>query len=189
MGWGEPMNREEALQLLKEHTTKESLLKHAFTVETAMWAYARKFGEDEESWGIVGLIHDFDFEKYPTEVEHPYKGAEILKEKGVSEEWIQAILGHGVYTGVKRESLMAKTLFAVDELTGFITAVALSRPDRKIDGLEVNSVKKKLKVKAFAASVNREYIAQGAEELGISLDEHIEFLIRTMQANSDKLGL
>jgi putative nucleotidyltransferase with HDIG domain len=183
------MNRQEAWKLLTEYTKKENLIKHGLAVEAAMRAYARKFGEDEEAWAVVGLLHDFDYEKYPTEEEHPYKGAEILREKGVDEEWIRAILGHAEYTGTPRETLMAKTLFAVDELSGMITAATLVRPSRKIEDLKVKSVKKKLKDKAFAASVNRDDIKKGAEELEVDLSEHIQFVIDAMKAVSDELGL
>lgn len=181
--------REEAYRLLTEYTKKEALIKHALAVEAAMRAYARKFNEDEEAWGIVGLLHDFDYEKYPTKEDHPYRGAEILREKGYPEEWIEAILGHAEHTGVPRKTLMAKTLFSVDELCGFITAVAYVRPTRKIAEVKVKSVKKKLKDKAFARQVNREEILQGAQELGIPLDEHIEFVIKAMQGIADRLGL
>ncbi len=183
------MNRDEALALLKEYTKKEGLIKHAFAVEGAMRDYAAKFGEDEESWGIVGLLHDFDYEKYPTREDHPFRGAEILREKGVSEQWIEAILGHADYSGVKRESMMAKTLFASDELTGLIVAVSLVRPSKKVEDVEVKSVKKKMKDKAFASGVNRDDIRNGAEELGISLDEHIGFVLDSMKKRADLLGL
>ena len=183
------MTRNEAYALLTEYTQKDGLIKHALAVEAAMRAYAKKFGEDEEAWGIVGLIHDFDYEKYPTMEDHPFKGAEILGEKGYPEEWIQAILGHGNHTGVARTTLMAKTLFAVDELCGFITAVGYVRPNKKLDEVRVQSVKKKMKDKAFARQVSREDIQRGAEELGVGIDEHIEFVIRAMQGISDQLGM
>ncbi len=182
------ITREDAWKLLNEYTHKEALIKHALAVEAAMRAYARKFGEDEEAWGIVGLLHDFDYEKYPTLEDHPYRGAEILREKGYPEEWITAILGHANHTGVPRETLMAKTLFAVDELCGFITAVTYVRPNKKLAEVKVKSVKKKLKDKAFARQVNREEIRQGAEELGVDLDEHIDFVIKAMQEIADELG-
>jgi len=158
------MTREDAYALLTEYTKKENLIKHALAVEAAMRAYARKFGEDEEAWGIVGLLHDFDYDMYPSLEDHPFKGAEILREKGYPEEWIEAILGHAEHTGVPRTTRMAKTLFAVDELCGFITAVALVRPDKKLESVKVKSVKKKLKDKAFARQVSREDIRKGAEE-------------------------
>ncbi|GAB4370921.1 MAG: HDIG domain-containing protein [Calditrichia bacterium] len=183
------MNREEAYQILTEFTSKEGLIKHALAVEAAMRAYARKFGEDEQVWGIVGLLHDFDYEKYPDMKDHPFKGAEILRGRGLPEEWITAILGHASHTGVPRETLMAKTLFAVDELCGFITAVAYVRPGRQLAEVKVKSVKKKMKDKAFARQVNREEIVKGAEELGVPLDEHIEMVIRAMQEVSEQLGL
>ena len=183
------MDRNQAYQLLTEYATKDGLIKHALAVEAAMRAYARKFGEDEESWGIVGLLHDFDYEKYPDLKDHPVKGAEILKQRGFPEDWITAILGHASHTGVARESLMAKTLFAVDELCGFITAVAYVRPSRQLAEVQVKSVKKKMKDKAFARQVNREEIRQGAEELGIPLDEHIAMVIKAMQSIARDLGL
>ncbi len=180
--------REEAYQLLTEYTKKDGLIKHALAVEAAMREYAKKFKKDEATWGIVGLLHDFDYEKYPTATDHPYRGAEILKSKGVPEDWINAILSHASYTGVARDTLMAKTLYAVDELCGFITAVAYVRPNRELAEVKVKSVKKKMKDKAFARQVNRDEIINGAEELGIALDEHIDFVIKAMQNISDKLG-
>ncbi|MFW6262570.1 MAG: HDIG domain-containing metalloprotein [Thermotogota bacterium] len=183
------MNREQAWELLNEYTKKDNLIKHALAVEAAMRAYANKFNEDEQTWGIVGLLHDFDYERFPTAEAHPYRGAEILREKGVDEAWIKAILGHADYTGVERDTLMAKTLFAVDELTGMITAATLVRPSKKIEDLKVKSVKKKLKDKSFAASVNRDDIKKGAEELGVDLSEHIQFVIDAMKSVSDDLGL
>ncbi|NIW78899.1 MAG: HDIG domain-containing protein [Calditrichae bacterium] len=183
------MKREDAYNLLTEYTKKDALIKHALAVEAAMRAYARKFNEDQESWGNVGLLHDFDYEIHPTLDEHPQKGAEILRQRGFPEEWITAILGHAEHTGVPRETLMAKTLFAVDELCGFITAVAYVRPNRKIDEVKVKSVKKKLKDKRFAAQVSREDIRNGAEELGVDFDEHIETVIKAMQRISNQLGL
>lgn len=183
------MTREEAYRLLTEYTQKENLIKHALAVEAAMRAYARKFGEDEETWGIVGLLHDFDYEMYPSLEDHPFKGAEILRQKGFPEEWVEAILGHAEHTGVPRTTLMAKTLFAVDELCGFITAVALVRPDKKLESVAVKSVKKKLKDKAFARQVSREDIRKGADELGVALDEHIAFVLEAMKAIAPRLGL
>lgn len=183
------MNREEAYQLLTEYTQKEALINHALSVEAAMRAYAHKFNEDEEAWGIVGLIHDFDYEKYPTLEFHPMEGAKILRQKGYPEEWVTAILGHAEHTGVPRETLMAKTLFAVDELCGFITAVAYVRPNRQLAEVKVKSVKKKLKDKRFAAQVSREDILKGAEELGVDLDGHIDFVIKAMQGIAGQLGL
>ena len=183
------MTRNEAYALFTEYTQKEGLIKHALAVEAAMRAYAKKFGEDEEAWGNVGLLHDFDYEKYPTLDDHPFRGVEILREKGYPEEWIEAILGHAEHTGFPRKTLMAKTLFAVDELCGFITAVGYVRPNKKLDEVRVKSVKKKMKDKAFARQVSREDIQQGAEELGCSLEEHIEFVIKAMQGISDQLGM
>ena len=183
------MNRDEAFTLLKEYTSKESLVKHALAVEAAMRAYAQKFGEDTEIWGIVGLLHDFDYEKYPSMDDHPYKGAEILRSRNVNEEWIQAILSHASHTGVPRDSLMAKTLFAVDELCGFITAVTYVRPNRKLEEVKVKSVKKKMKDKAFARQVNRDEIIEGAQSLNIPLEEHIDFVIKAMSNISKELGL
>jgi predicted hydrolase (HD superfamily) len=154
-----------------------------------MRAYARKFGEDEEKWAIVGLLHDFDYEKFPTPDQHPWVGSKILEERDYPEDIRKAILGHADYTGVPRDTLMAKVLYACDELCGFITAVALVRPNKKLEEVTVESVKKKLKDKAFARSVNREDIYKGAEELGIPLDEHIQFVIDAMKSIADKLGL
>ncbi|CUS97971.1 HD domain-containing protein [Candidatus Chrysopegis kryptomonas] len=180
---------EDALKLLFEYTESENLRKHAFAVEAAMRAYARKFGEDEEKWAIVGLLHDFDYEKFPTPDQHPWVGSKILEERGYPEDIRKAILGHADYTGVPRDTLMAKVLYACDELCGFITAVALVRPNKKLEEVTVESVKKKLKDKAFARSVNRNDIYKGAEELGIPLDEHIQFVIDAMKSIADKLGL
>lgn len=183
------LNREFCLGILKEYTKSESLLKHAFAVETCVRAYAEKFNQDVEYWGNVALLHDFDYEMYPTENEHPFKGSEILKEKGFSEEFRSAILSHADYSGIKRETLLQKTLFACDELAGFITAVTYVRPSKSIYEVEVKSVKKKLKDKAFARAVNREDIIKGSEEIGILLDEHIQFCIDAMKKNKDLLGL
>lgn len=183
------MDRTSTLTLLFEYTKSESLRKHALTVEASMRAYAKKNSADEELWGITGLIHDFDYEMFPQAPDHPMKGTEILKEKGYPDEIRTAILGHASYTGVPRESLMAKTLFACDELCGFIVACTLVRPNKKIDGLEVSSVKKKLKDKAFARNVNRDDITQGATELDVPLDEHIQFVIDALKAKAVELGL
>jgi predicted hydrolase (HD superfamily) len=183
------MDRATTLALLHEYTKSESLRKHAFSVEVAMRAYAKKFSADEEVWGITGLIHDFDYEMFPTPPDHPRKGSEILKERGYSEEVRTAILGHASFTGVARQSLLAKALFACDELCGFIVACTLVRPNKKIEGMEVSSVKKKLKDKAFARSVNREEIIQGASELGVPLDEHIQFVIDAIKARSNELDM
>ena len=182
-------NREQCWQILNEYTKSEALIKHALAVETCVRAYAEKFNEDTEFWGNVALLHDFDYEMYPTEQDHPFKGSEILKEKGFNEEFRNAILSHANYSGVKRESKLQKVLFACDELAGFITAVTYVRPSKTVDEVEVKSVKKKLKDKAFARAVSREDIRNGAEELGIPLDEHIEFCILAMRENKEALGL
>ena len=182
------MDRAEAWELLSEYTKNENLRKHALAVEACVRAYARKFGEDEEKWGVVGLIHDFDYELYPSAPDHPLKGSEILREKGVSEEIRRAILGHADYTGVARDTQLAKVLFACDELAGFITACALVRPDR-IATLEAKSVRKRMKDKAFARSVSREDIIKSAQELDVPLDEHITFCIEAMRSVADRLGL
>jgi len=181
-------DRQAAWELLCQYTKSESLRKHALAVEACMRAYARRFGEDEEKWGVVGLIHDFDYELYPNAPDHPLKGSEILKERGYPKDVRRAILGHADYTGVPRDTLMAKALFASDELAGFITACALVRPDQ-IQGLEAKSVRKRMKGKAFARSVRREDITRGAEELGVPLDEHIALSIEAMRAIADALGL
>ncbi|HUY15637.1 MAG TPA: HDIG domain-containing protein [Terriglobia bacterium] len=182
------MDREAAWQLLCEYTKSESLRKHAMAVEICLRAYAGKFGEDEEKWGVTGLIHDFDYEIYPQAPDHPVKGSEILEQRGYTEEVRRAILGHATYTGVPRDTLLAKALFACDELAGFITACSLVRPERILT-LEARSVRKRMKDKAFARSVSREDITQGAEELGIPLEEHIAFCIEAMKANAGVLGL
>src|SRR5208283_212255 len=174
------MDRSEAWNLLCEYTKNENLRKHALAVEACVRAYARKFGEDEEKWSVVGLIHDFDYEMYPNAPDHPMKGSEILKEKGVSEEIRRAILGHANYSGVSRDTLLARVLFACDEVAGFVTACSLVRPDRIIS-LEAKSVKKRMKDKAFARSVNRADITKGAEELGVPLEDHITFCITAMR--------
>jgi putative nucleotidyltransferase with HDIG domain len=182
-------DRNFCMNLLKEYTRNDSLLKHAFAVETCVKAYAQKFNEDAAYWGNVALLHDFDYEKYPTAEEHPYKGSEILKEKGFDEDFRNAILSHADYTGVARTSLLARTLFACDELAGFITAVTYVRPNKTIDEVEVKSVKKKMKDKAFARNVSRDDIAKGANELGVDLDEHISFCIEAMKRNKEELEL
>ncbi|HEV3277402.1 MAG TPA: HD domain-containing protein [Terriglobia bacterium] len=181
-------DRNAAWTLLTEWTGSDSLRKHALAVEACMRAYARNFGEDEERWAVTALLHDFDYEKYPDAPDHPLKGSEVLKELGWPEDVRVAILGHADYTGVSRETRMAKSLFACDELAGFITACSLVRPDR-IRSLEARSVKKRMKDKAFARSVSREDITRGAEELGVPLDEHIAFCIEAMRAIAGQLGL
>jgi putative nucleotidyltransferase with HDIG domain len=181
--------RDSAWCLLTEFTQSESLRKHALAVEACMRAYARKAGADEELWGTVGLLHDFDYEKYPTAEEHPYKGSEILNDRGYSEEVRRAILSHAQYTGVARVSQMEKTLFACDELAGFITACALVKPAKSLAEVEAPSVRKKMKDKAFARSVHREDIIEGAADLGIDLEEHIAFCIVAMKGIAKELGL
>ena len=188
------MTRDEALALMHEYTSSDALRKHMYAVEAAMRAYAVKLGEDVESWGLVGLLHDFDYERYPNDShspteEHPSYGVKLLRERGIPEPMCQAILGHASYTGVARASLMAKMLFAVDELCGFLVACALVRPSKSLKDLEVKSVKKKLKDKAFAKGVNREEVRQGAEEAGIPLDEHIQFVIGALRPVEHTLGL
>ena len=182
-------NRDYCLSILKEYTQSDSLLKHAYAVETCVKAYAKKFGEDELYWGNVALLHDFDYEKYPTAEEHPFKGSQILKEKGFDDEFRSTILSHADYSGVPRDTLLKKTLYACDELAGFITAVTYVRPNKTVDEVEVKSVKKKMKDKAFARSVSREDIKNGAEALGADLDAHIDFCIRAMRENKEELGL
>ena len=183
------MNRAEAWELLCEFTKSDSLRKHALAVEAAMRHFARQHGEDEEKWGIVGLLHDFDYEQHPTLDEHPFAGAAVLRERGWPEEIARAVLSHGDHTSVSRETPMEKTLFAVDELTGLITAVALVRPSKSIFDVEPSSVRKKMKDKAFARSVNRDDIIKGAEELGADLNVHIGEVIKAMQSVADELGL
>jgi putative nucleotidyltransferase with HDIG domain len=181
--------REEAWALLTEHTRSDALLKHALAVEAAMRAYARKLGEDPDLWGVTGLLHDFDYEKYPSLQDHPFRGAEILKERGVAEEIRTAILGHGDHTGVPRTTPLARTLFAVDELTGFLTACALVRPGKRIAEVPPESVKKKMKDKAFARGVNRDDLRRGAEEIGVPLEEHVVFVRDAMASIARELGL
>ena len=188
------MNRQEALSLMQEHTQSPSLRQHMLAVEAAMRAYAGKFGEDPESWGLVGLLHDFDYEKFPNQEHsptdgHPAWGVNLLRSKGVAEPLLRAILGHATYSGVPRDSQMAKALFAVDELCGFLVACALVRPSKSLADLEVSSVKKKLKDKAFARGVNRDEVRQGAEELGVPLEEHITFCIQALRPVEPSLGL
>ncbi len=179
----------EAHEMLEEWIKDENLRKHALAVEAAMRAYARRFGEDEDKWAVVGLLHDLDYERYPDLKDHPFKTAEYLRGKGYPEELIEAILAHAEHTEVKRDTNLKKAIFAIDELTGFIVAVALVRPSRKILDVEVKSVIKKLKERSFAAGVNREIIRKGAEELGVSLEEHIEIILNAMKDISEKLGL
>lgn len=186
------MNRDAAWQLLCEYTQSESLRKHALAVECAVRAYAKRFGVDETEWAVVALLHDFDYERYPTAEPpdgHPFKGSQILAERGYPESVRKAILSHADYTGVKRETPLEKTLFACDELCGFITAVAYVRPGKSVQEVEPASVRKKMKDKAFAARVSREDILRGAQELGVELDDHIAFVLEAMKANAPALGL
>lgn len=184
------MNRQAAWELLTEYTQSESLIKHALAVEAAARAYAEKFGGDPEEWGTVGLLHDFDYERFPSaEAGHPFKGAEVLRERGYPELVVKAVLSHADYSGVPRETPLEKTLFACDELCGFISAAALIRPTRSILDLEASSVRKRMKDRAFARNVKREDIVKGAEELGVDLNEHISFVIKAMQGIADELGL
>lgn len=181
--------REDALTLLHEYTEGESLRRHAYAVEASIRAYARKFGEDEEKWAITGLLHDFDYEKYPTPAEHTIVGARILAEQGYPEEVIYAIRAHADYNHLERDTLLAKSLYACDELSGFVMAVAMVKPSRNVADVEVKSVKKKLKDKAFARGVHREDVYNGAVELGIDLDEHIAFVIDALTLVAPQLGL
>jgi len=191
----DPMpTREDALATMHEYTASDSLRKHMLSVEAAMRAYAEKFGEDAEKWGITGLIHDFDYERFPNPEHsptdgHPAEGVRILRALGYPEDVLEAILGHANYSGVPRESLLAKTLFGVDELTGLITATALVRPTKNVMEVEARSVRKKMKDKAFARGVSREDVIGGAADLGIDLDEHITFVITAMQRIAPSLGL
>ena len=182
-------NRDDAWELLTEFTDNPSLIKHALGVEAAMRAYARRFGEDEDIWGTIGLVHDFDYQQNPTEDTHLHVGTKILRERGWPEEWIGVIASHADYMGVPRDTTAAKALFAVDELSGFLTACALVRPDKAVAEVKVKSVKKKLKDKAFARGVNREDVRRGAEELGVDLDQHIAFVRDAMATISDQLEL
>jgi putative nucleotidyltransferase with HDIG domain len=186
---GTNLDRAQAWALLCEYTQSESLRKHMLAVEACMRAYARKFGEDENKWGITGLLHDFDYEKYPTPAEHPFVGNKILEERGYPEEVRRAILSHADYSGVKRESRMEKALYACDEVSGFITASALVKPNKSLAEVEAKSVRKKMKDKAFARSVNRDDIINGAADLGVDLEEHIAFCIEAMKGIAGELGL
>ncbi len=183
------MTRDDAMQLLREYTQNPNLIKHALAVEAAMRAYARRFGEDEETWGMVGLLHDFDYERYPDLADHPFRGVEILRERGWPEAIIGGVLAHAEHTGEPRDTLMKKAIFAVDELTGLVVATALVRPDKKLASVKVKSVTKKMKDKSFAASVKRDDIIKGAQELGIELAEHIGVVLEAMQGIADDLGL
>ena len=188
------LNRDDAWTLLCEYTQNENLLKHALAVEACVRAYARKLGGDEQLWGLTALLHDFDYERWPNEArhptqEHPYEGSKILRERGYPEELIRAILSHADYSGVPRQTPLEHALFACDELAGFLTACALVKPGKSIFEVETDSVKRKLKDKAFARGVNRQDVLKGAEELGVPLEEHIRFCIEAMRAVADRLGL
>jgi putative nucleotidyltransferase with HDIG domain len=187
-------SRSDAVAVVTEYTSSDSLRKHMFAVEAAMRAYATRFGEDPDRWGLAGLLHDFDYERYPNathspSTEHPSEGVRLLGERGYPEDVLQAILGHATYTGVPRETRMAKCLFAVDELTGLITATALVKPSRSVRDVDARSVRKKMKDKAFARGVSREDVITGASELGVDLDEHIQFVIDAMCGVAPSLGL
>lgn len=186
--------RDEALALQHEYTQSDSLRKHMLAVEAAMRAYATRYGEDPERWGLAGLIHDFDYERYPNAEHsategHPSEGVRLLRSRGWPDDILQAILGHATYTGVRRESQMARALFAVDELTGLVTATALVRPSRSINEVDARSVRKKMKDKAFAKGVSRDDVVLGAQELGVDLDEHVQFVIDAMRGVAGSLGL
>ena len=186
--------RADALALMQQYTQSESLRKHMFSVETAMRAYAAHFGEEVERWGLAGLMHDFDYERWPNaahlaDADHPAEGVRLLRERGYPDDILQAILGHATYCNVPRETRLAKTLFAVDELTGLITATALVRPSRSVYEVDARSVRKKMKDKAFARGVNREDVINGAASLDVELDMHIQFVVDAMRANAEELGL
>jgi len=183
------MTREQAWEILCQYTKSEGLRKHALAVEACVVAYARKFGEDETKWSITALLHDFDWEIHPTLDEHPQKGEPILAARGVPEDIRRAILSHALHLNIARETLLEKSLFACDELAGFLTAISYVKPSRSIAEVDVKSVLKKMKDKAFARTVNREDIRQGAEELGVPVETHIEFCIQAMQAKAPELGL
>ncbi|KPJ92142.1 MAG: HAD family hydrolase [Gemmatimonas sp. SG8_17] len=188
------MSREEALALMHEYTPSDALRKHMYGVEAAMRAYARRYSEDEDAWGLVGLLHDFDYERYPNHERsptegHPSVGVNVLRERGLPDVLCDAIMGHASYTGVPRRSLVAKTLFAVDELCGFLVACALVRPSKSLSDLTVKSVKKKLKDKAFARAVSREEVHRGAEELEIPFEDHVQFTIEALRPVEQELGL
>jgi putative nucleotidyltransferase with HDIG domain len=188
------MTRDEALALMHEYTASDALRKHMYAVEIAMRALAEQYGEDPDAWGMVGLLHDFDYERFPNQEHsategHPAEGVRLLASRGLPEPMQRAILGHANYCGVPRDTLMARALFAVDELAGFLVACALVRPSRSLQDLEVSSVKKKLKDKAFARGVNREDVVRGSEELGVPLDEHIAFMLNALRPQERTLGL
>jgi predicted hydrolase (HD superfamily) len=187
-------SRDEALALVHEYTASDSLRKHMLAVEAAMRAYAAKLGEDPDRWGLAGLIHDYDYERWPNESHsptdgHPAEGVRRLRERGWPEDILQAVLGHATYSGVKRDAMMAKALFAVDELTGLITATALVRPSKSVHEVDARSVRKKMKDKGFARGVNRDDVIAGAQELGVDLDEHVQFVIEAMKGVAAQIGL
>ena len=182
-------SREQTLEFLSQHVKTDMLMKHLLTVEASMRGYARKFGEPEEQWGIAGLLHDFDWEICPTPEDHPNFGAQILRDHGYPEEMVRAVLTHGDHTGIPRESLMEHTLFAVDELSGFVRAVTLVRPSKSLSDVTPRSVRRKMKDKNFAKDVNRDDIVRGAEELGIDLDEHIAFIVESMKSVAERIDL
>ncbi len=187
-------SRSDALALVHEFTASESLRKHMLSVEAAMRAYAERYGEDPNRWGLAGLLHDFDYERWPNhehdpERGHPAEGVRILRQRGYPEDVLEAILGHATYSGVPRRTAMAKALFAVDELTGLITATALVKPSRSVHEVDARSVRKRMKDKAFARGVNREDVITGAQELGVDLDEHIQFVIDAMRRSAEAIGL
>src|ERR687890_1404050 len=184
-----PLSRSDALALMTEYTQGESLRKHMFAVEAAVRGYARLWGEDEEDWGVVALLHDFDYERWPDQENHPYRGVEILKEQGYPEWVTRAILSHADYSGVPRESRLEKTLYACDEMSGFVTAAALVRPSKSVLDLEAGSVLKRMKDKAFARAVSRDDLKRGAEELGLPLEEHVANVIAFLREQADALGL
>jgi putative nucleotidyltransferase with HDIG domain len=183
------LSRADAYALMTEYTHSDSLRKHMLAVEAAMRGYARHFGEDEEDWGVVALLHDFDYERYPDPEHHPFKGVEILQQRGYPEWVTRAILSHADYSGVPRESRLEKTLYACDEMSGFVTAAALVRPSKSVLDLEAPSVMKRMKDKAFARAVNRDDLRRGAEELGLPLDQHIANVIAFMRVEAEALGL
>ena len=183
------LSREKAWALLTEFTQTENLQKHALAVEAAVRGYARRFGEDETAWGVTALLHDFDYDRYPDLGDHPFKGAEILRERGYPEWLIRAVLSHADHTGVARETRLEHTLFACDEMAGFVTAAALIRPSKSLLDLEAKSVVKRMKEKAFARAVNRDDLRRGAEEIGVPMDEHVANVIGFMREKADELGL
>jgi len=183
------LSRETAWALLTEFTQNENLQKHALAVEAAVRGYARQFGEDEAAWGVTALLHDFDYDRYADLADHPFKGAEILRERGYPEWLVRAVLSHADHTGVARETRLEHTLFACDEMAGFVTAAALIRPSRSLLDLEAKSVVKRMKEKAFARAVNRDDLRRGAEEIGVPLEEHVANVIGFMRAEADALGL